>query len=428
MKKSLFLFSLALFVVFAVLAFANPGVSKTRSYYSGDAISYNGKVYVGSTNSGYLEVLRVDNGYLTQIAKMKSYNARFNQYEDFFDLQFNVEGGRLYVYAINGYTLYKYELLSNKLELVQENKNTYWEWYTRVEKFGSTIATVSAQGIKIWNNNLEVINSFDYTNKETPHNISGSNDYYFTNINGDYLEIYSREERKIISSTALNFLYKNNHATYQDADFNTYVVDDYYTKKYSLTGQLLGSYRHLDFEGFDVSSSANGYVYFSNGMGVVKLLAEDMSERDYAYTYNLGGIGGWAMGLKVVNNNGYDTIVIFNSTNILVLDHKLNKVASIMAQEEEDPYPMENLYLNLDYNKATKGAEVIVSGGGFLPYENLSINFADRAAMFEASADSHGRFDAKLIVPEKQGMVDIKVDGKTSKLTYSISFEIVKPN
>ncbi len=425
MKKSLFLISLSLIVILAVFMVVKSGETKNRPYYSGDAISFNGEVFVGSTNSGYLEVFRLNGKSLDYVARLKNYNARFNSYEDFYDLKFNREGSKLFVYTISGYSLFKYEIRDNKLELVAENKNTYWEWYNRVDKFGTNIVTISAKGVKIWNNNLEVINSFDIKNETTPYNLRASNDFYITNVDGDYLEIYSRETRSLVSKTYINFFQKpNNHKTYQDAELNTYVVDDYYAKKYSLDGKLLGSFRHLDYEGFDITSSGNGFVYFSNGMGVVKLLASDMKNKDYAYTYNLGGSGGWAMGLNVVNNKGYDNIVIFNSTNILVLDHNLDKLASYTATEIEDPYPLENLYLNLDHTKALKGAKVNLSGGGFLPGENLIINFA--GIKTEVKADNRGRFMNDLIVPDKKGLVDIKVDGQNSKLTYSISFNIVE--
>lgn len=433
MKKSLFLVSLSLIVILAVFVMAKKGETTNRPYYSGDAISFNGEVFLGSTNSGYLEVFHLNGKSLDAIARFKSYNTRFNSYEDFYDLKFNQEGSKLFVYAINGYSLYKYEITNNKLELVGENKNTYWEWYNRIDKFGDKIATISAKGVKVWNNNLEVINSYDLKNEETPYNLRANNNFYATNVSGDYLEIHNLENRTLATKIALNFFQKpNNHKTYQDAELNTYVVDDYYAKKYSLEGKLLGSFRHLDYEGFDITSSGNGFVYFSNGMGVVKLLASDMSLKDYAYTYNLVRDGGWAMGLSVVNNNGYDNIIIFNNTNILVLDHNLNKLASVSASEKEEPYPLENLYLNLSHYSATNGATITVSGGGFMPNEELEIVLDGNISL--AQTNSSGRFEKNLeivgfkygkISEIKSGTTDIKVTGKDSKLTYSISFTVV---
>lgn len=425
MKKSLFFAVLSIFILIAVFAFTKGAETKTRSYYSGDAISFNDKVYVGSTNSGYLEVFRLDAKVLTPLVKMKNYNPRFNKYDDFYDLKFNEEGGKLYLYAISGYTLYKYEIKTNNLELISENTNTYWEWYNRVDKFGDNIVTISASGIKIWNNNLEVINSHNYFNTTTPYNLRASNNAYISNVDGDYLEIYDTNTRSLKQKIAINFFQKpNNHKTYQDASFNTYVVDDYYAKKFSLDGKLLASFRHLDYEGYDISSSGNAYIYFSNGMGVVKLLAADMTEKDYTYTYNLAGGYGWAMGLNVVKVKGQDNVVVFNGSSILVLDHNLDQLAFVLANEKEDPYPTENLFLNLDHYATLAGAEVNLSGGGYLPEESLSIDFAGTKT--SAKADHRGRFVTELIVPSKKGMVDIKVIGDNSKLSYSSSFNILE--
>ena len=425
MKKSLFIAALSVFILVAVFAWTKGAETKTRSYYSGDAISFNDKVYVGSTNSGYLEVFRLDGKVLQSLAKMKNYNPRFNEYDDFYDLKFNEENDRLYLYAISGYTLYKYEIKGNKLELASENTNTYWEWYNRVDKFGDHIATISASGVKLWNTNMEVINSYTYQNTTTPYNLRATNNSYITNVYDDYLEIYDTDTRTVKQTIPVNFFQKpNNHQSYQDTSFNTYIVDDYYAKKFSLDGKLLASFRHLDYEGYDISSSGNAYVYFSNGMGVVKLLAADMTERDYTYTYNLAGGYGWAMGLKVVNVKGLDNVVVFNGSSLLVLDHNLDQLAFVLANEKEDPYPVENLFLNLDHTATLAGAEITLNGGGYLPEENLSLDFAGTKTT--AKADYRGRFVTKLIVPAKKAGVDIKVVGDSSKLSYSISFNILE--
>jgi hypothetical protein len=310
---------------------------------------------------------------------------------------------------------------------VAENTNTYWEWYNRIDKFGSNIVTISAKGVKVWNNNLEVIESYNnLANEKAPYNLRATNDRFILNVDGGHLNIFDRENQNATTSIALNFkVQPNNHQTYQDQDYNVYVVDDYYAKKYAPSGKLLESFGHLDYEGFDITGSGNSYVYFSNGMGVVKLQSEDMALKDFAYTTNSGERGGWAMGLKVVSLNGSDRVVVFNNTSILVLDENLNKIASMGAVENEtNAYPTENLYLNLDYGSGTKNATVKLNGGGFLPREKLKINFAGSTT--ELISDAHGRFATALLVPDKKGTVDIKVDGQDSKLTYSISFNVVK--
>ncbi|MDA3802484.1 MAG: hypothetical protein PF488_01120 [Patescibacteria group bacterium] len=428
MKKKIFYLTLSLFVVFAVFAVIKNGQTKNKPYYAGEAIAHNGTIYVGSTNSGYLEIFKSDGKEgLENIAQIKNYSGLFNSYKDFYDLEFNIENNRLYVYTISEYSIFKYEIKSHGLELVLEDKNTYWEWYSRIDKFGSYIGTVSAKGVKLWNTDLMVVNSYDITNEKSPYSLRADNDNYILNVKGNYLEIFDTNLRAVTTKIPLNFkVTPNNHKAYQDKDENIYVVDDYFTKKYNLEGELLASFRHLDHEGFDATGSGiNGHFYFSNGMGVVSLSKEDLSVVDYRYTYNLAGPGGWAMGLEVVNNNGKEFVVVFNNKNVLLLDSSFNKIGDIQSNVKEDPYPKENLFLNLSHNRAKNKADITISGGGYLPNEELKINFA--GDKFTTKSNDMGRFETDIKVPQyKYGVVDIKVDGQSSKLTYSTSFEIVK--
>ena len=127
--------------------------------------------------------------------------------------------------------------------------------------------------------------------------------------------------------------------------------------------------------------------------------------------------------LKALNLNG-DKIVVFNNSNILVLDEKLNKVASAAAEDEDNSvYATENLFLNLDKNRAAPGGQVSVNGGGFFPYEELSLELAGSKQTIKT--DNRGRFRQILNVPTATaGNYDIKATAAVSKLTYSISFTI----
>lgn len=423
--KKWFIWSIVAVSIASLFFIITPGKSRVKSYYSGDAIAYQGKVYIATTNTGSLEIFKLDDNKLELWANTKPLNARFGTYGEFYDSKLSEENGRLYVYAVSNYTLYKYEISNRNLSLIQENTNTYWEWYNRVDKFGDDIVTISAKGVKIFNTNLETIVAYDFRNEEAPYNITGDNPNFFLSINESTskLEIYNRESRSIIQTIPLNFKYsKGNRRAYQAVSDNIYVADDYYVKKFSMTGELLGSFQHLDFQGFDVSMTGHtDNLYFSNGVGVVKL-DKDMDLLDYAWTGNLGSPSGWAMGLKAVYNQG-DKVVVFNNTNILVLDENLNKIASVSASEEADLYPLENLYLRLDKISAAPNSSVLLAGGGFLPQEQLEINFGTVKTLI--TSDSNGRFSSILTVPSLQkGGHDIKVIGQQSKLHYSISFRV----
>ncbi len=426
MSKYLSISILAVFLLIFIFL-GNNGQTNVKSYYSGDAIAFNNSLYVGSANSGFLEVFKLEGNSLKRIVQIKPFDKRFNKYEDFFDLAFSMENNRLYIYAVSHYSLYKYELVNNDLNLVNVSTNTYWEWYNRVEKQGDDIITISAKGIKVFNRDLQAINSYDYTNVNAPYNLSFSQDRFIVNLDNDNqrLKVYDKEQRKEVTNVALNFKYeKGNRQAYQDSFGYIYLVDDYYAKKYDLSGKLLGNFEHIGHQGFDVSASLHtNYIYFSNGIGLVKL-NKDMSLNDYQWTNNLGSYGGWAMGMKVVYLNG-DKIVIFNNTNILILDQDLNKLASVDSTIMDDnKYPTENLYLNLDKNRASANANVLVSGGGFIANEELTILF-DNKKVAETKTNNLGRFDKIITIADiKSGAYDIKVEGKESGLHYSISFNL----
>lgn len=421
--KKIAIFTVILGVI--SLMFASYSQGKTKSYYSGDALVFNNNLYAVTANTGSLELFRLNGQKLDRLQKIKPFDQRFGKFGSFYDAHLRQENSKLYVYAVSEYTLYKYEVGSdNNLTLVTSVKNTYWEWYNRVDEIGGSVATISAKSVKIWNNDLQVIDEYKFSNDEVPYNVRG-NDRFLLNVQDGKLSVYDRETRTLVREISLNF--KNEvsaHKVYMDENNDIYVTDDYYAKKFNLEGQLLGSFKHLQYESFDTYASGySQYVYFSNGIGVVKLNRETMKETDWAWTGGIAGPRGWAMGLDVVSLDG-DKLVIFNNANILVLDDKLNKVASVLAEEEEDDvYATENLYLNLDKNRSAANSQVSINGGGYFPNEELSLDFAGVKQTIKA--DSRGRFVQILTVPSvKAGGYDIKVNGLGSKFTYSIAFTI----
>ncbi len=418
---------IGLLVVFLISGLMiNQAKTNLKSYYSGDAIVYGNSIYLGSADTGSLEVFHLSGDKLNLVAKIKPYNPRFNRYEDFFDLTFSIERNQLFVYAVSHYTIYKYQIINNNLNLVNESRNTYWEWYNRINRFGDNIVTVSARGIKYFNYDLQVVDSFSFTNDKSPYNINAGIDRFILNVDeyNNRLKVYDIESRKIISDIPLNFKFeKGNRRAFQDSFGHLYVVDDYFAKKFDLNANLLGHFQHIGHQGFDIAGSGhNHYVYFSNGVGVVQL-NQNMEVVNYRFTSHLGGQAGWAMGLKVLHLNG-DKLVLFNNTNILILDENLEKIASVEATEIDDKvYPIENLFLNLDKNRASINSDVLVSGGGFRPDEDLLITIA--RVKTSSKANQSGRFSQIIIIPElKAGRYDIKVEGKDSGLHYSISFKV----
>ncbi|PKM88972.1 hypothetical protein CVU83_00830 [Candidatus Falkowbacteria bacterium HGW-Falkowbacteria-2] len=407
------------------------GKSKEQSVYTGDAVYYKNRVVIATAASGKLDFYslageRVDSLFSVGLALNPTKEEVFN------DVKLVVSGDKLTAYAIAGYTLYQYDI-SNlyTAELEKKTRNTYWDWYERVDRFGDRIVTVSKRGVSIWNNQLDIIDSYKLESESAYGVRSGGSNRFLTGMSDSSILVYDRESRSVLRTTPLNFsnFKKNGRKPFYDRiSNNVYVIDDYYVKKIDVNGVLTASYRHSGDSSFDVESTAdNDFLYASNGLKVMKLKKSDLTLVSEVSTGSLGAAQGWAMGLKLVNTAFGDRLVVFNNSSILVLDSNLKLVAHAGKISKDDNllYPIENLYLVLDHNSATAGAIVNLQGGGFWPNEDLSVKLVN--STITAKADRFGRFNVDVPVPTTTaGRYDIKVDGMQSNLTYSISFSITE--
>lgn len=452
MKKVLLAF---LVTILGLGAAALPGDSKVRSYYSGDAITYRDTVIAASTNSDSLEVFKLTGGELVKFVDVKPFDSRFNRYDSFYDVKLNEEGGRLYAYAISGFSLYKYDITSlTSADLVKKNTNTYWEWYNRVDKFGNDIVTISARGVKVYNSALDVVDSYDIKN-DVPYNIRSNNtNQYIFNIKNTEIEVFDRVSRSVVNRLQVNYRSGNgNRNLYFDSlDEAVYVVDDLSAKKIDFnSGAILGRFEHSGNPGYDATSIGNEYLYFSNGIGVVKLNKSNMKVVDSQRTGGIAGTEGWAMGMKVVSNSSGEKVVVFNNSTVLILDGSLRKLAAFRADEDNRELVKENMYLRVNTVSAQTNTRILLSGGGYLPGETLNVSFGSGSKL-TFIADENGRFQKEITVPGVSSeawvqavsaaqvqtgdasavvaheRVDIKVVGEKSKLSYSTAFEITTTN
>lgn len=417
--------------VVAIFCIVSAGRTNYKSYYSGDAVNYQGDLIIASTDSGSLEVFKLEDKTLVRALKFKAPNSPLDKTDDFSSVKLNEENGRLFAYATSAYTLYKYDIsnLANPVVFAKQ-KNTYYEWYKRVDKFGSNIVTVSDKNVRLWRtDSLDVIDSFKIENDVNSSVRFDALGRYITYINKDNVaRIYDIKTRSVISSFAVNYRGTDNQRkTYFDPIAQElYIFDDYFLKRYNLEGDLLVSYPNSSRKGYGVEPTGDSsYVYAINGDSIMKLSKENLKSGLKVSAYSASS-NGFAMGVKYVDLNGDDNVVIFNGGGISVLNSSLHKIASIAATEiAEQPEVKESLALSLDHYKATTGASVVLNGAGYLPGEVLKIKFAE--VITEVNADRNGRFTKTLTVPSAHSnSVDIKVDGLSSKLTYSVSFQIIK--
>lgn len=140
-----------------------PGAeTRLRSYYSGDVIEYNGYVVVATTNSGALELFKWREGEnFIKIASLKSVNERFATFTDYYSTVLHVEDGDLFVYAVDGQQIHKYAVEDLKrVKLINKAQDAMWDWFGSLTIVDDRVASTGSKGIKIWNRDLQVIDSY----------------------------------------------------------------------------------------------------------------------------------------------------------------------------------------------------------------------------------------------------------------------------
>lgn len=418
----------------AVLAIVSIGRTNYKSYYSGDAVYYQNNLIIATTDSGSLELFKLNGSFLERVLKFKAPNSPLDKTNDFSSVKLNEENGKLFAYATSAFTLYKYDVSdpSNPV-LFAKQKNTYYEWYSRVDKFGPYMATVSDKAVKIWKIDSASLDVIDSYKMET--DLAGSVRFdatgrYINSINKDNtVRIYDTKTRSIISNFPVNYRESDNlrKSYFDPIAKELYIFDDYYLKRYDLAGNLLVSFPNSSSNGYSVEPAGdNSYVYVVNGNSIMKLSKENLRSGLKISATSLSS-NGYAMDIKYVNTNNGDNVVVFNGGGIAVLNNSFENIAGIQASEIADqPEVRESLVLVFDHRIANSGATVVLTGAGYLPGEDLNINFG--GVITKSKADASGRFNQSLVVPSLNSTktIDVKVDGLTSLLTYSTNFNVVK--
>lgn len=420
-KGKIFLLAVCLAVVAVLMPKAQ---GEILPYYSGDAVVYFDRVIFGSANTGALEIFTLINN---EIFKTNHIVSDDRDYFVFHDLAFHIEESRLYLYAVNGRYLYKYDV-SNLADarLLEKKQDNSEDLFFGIGAFGEHIMTVGTRSIKIWNKNMQVVSDY-FVNIKFPRSIALSpNGNYLFDTTGSSLKIVDAFYRNIISETPFSINQENDRFPYYDpAEGATYVVGDASLKKIHFNGGA-EEFNHISDFGYDAFGlPGRPHVYFTDGIGIVKVNKSDMRPIDWAYTTALGAGNGWAVGLRVVADSMGEKAIVFNGSSILAMDNELNLIDFYAAQDEYNvPLIKEPLNLTSDKRAAFPNNFVNLSGSGFGFNEELEIAFADDK--YYARTDREGRFRIMLKVPDvKPRIADIKVDGQVSKLTYSITFEIL---
>ncbi len=423
MKIKSFIFTVLLIII--PLLSISKANSKTAIYYLGDAIIYNGRVVIGSTNmGGGLELLKLEGNKIIKTSQIGWVGSLFSNSNQFYGFTFSEEQGKLYAYLVDGRYLYKYDISNlSAPNLIFKIRDNAWDYFMGVDKQDQVIITIGIKGIKVWNLAGQIINSYNLTDKYA-YNVNYQSGNYIITAATDRLKFFDKSSRQFTKEIPFVLGEIHNRKTFVDqANQAVYLVDDESLKKFDYNGEQKNIFKHISNRGYDVAGFADqNHLYFTDGLGIVKFSKDNLKPMKWAYTTDLGVKNGWAMGLKVLRDSSGEKIVIFNNSSILVLNQDL-KMISHIAADTIDSQPQENLFLRLSSNQAATGSAVTLSGGGYAAGEDLTITLAGQNYSVKTAAN--GRFTLNIAVPAVKPMkTDIKVVGALSGLSYSIGFEI----
>ncbi|MFA6171743.1 MAG: hypothetical protein WCW77_04960 [Patescibacteria group bacterium] len=428
-KKSVKIIIISIIICSASLGMFSVPTSQARvsSYYSGDAAVYNGQIIVGSTNMGKFELFRWGNNGLVKTSTLRPEPLEDSQ---FYDLKFSEENGSLNVYLTSGRYLYKYNIgdVYNPIFIKKVKDNSNDGWISGFEKSSARIVTIGTKETKIWNDNLEIIDSFKITNIDNPYNIRFSADGRFIiNVKEDKAEIFDTAVRRITGEVPIKTNSALNRKVY--AGDYIYAVDDQRVIVFDYDAEIVGSFKHTSNMGYDADAIPGGkYVYFSDGKGIVKLDRSGLTAADWVNIDKLPVQYGWAMGMKVLEVSGKSYIVAFCNSYIGIFDEKLD-LASFYRSREETFSPVEKVYLGIDKDRAPSGSLIAIHGGGYGQFEKIYIDLVYKRV--ETVAGEKGRFSIVTEVPcvnlrpeERPLKTDIRVTGAYTGISYNLGFTL----
>lgn len=432
MKKSTkyLILSVSIFVI-SIVYVAYRAEGEIKPYYSGDAVYVNGKVIFGSMNNdGVLELFQFSNNAIQRGAVIKSSDSLLPKTakKRVYDFALINDGGKAYVYTAEGKKMSKYDISNiNTPVFIKQVVENSGDWYIGLRKYDGRLATIGTKEMKLWNYDLQNIDSFKILNNKS-YNIGISDDgKNIFNIGTTSVNIFDTVARRYTTNPGMKIADNHFRKSYFDVSTRKlYVVDDEKLNAFTLNGDLADSYKHISSNGYDVDAVQGGsYLYMTDGLGVVKLNKFTLDQVKWSYTTNANGKkGGWAMGLNVVGTDSGDKLVVFNNSNIIVMDSNLKVLGSVDAIDESNvAFIEEPLSLRLDRTSGVAATPVLVSGTGYSYNEDLIITFANKTVV--TKTDANGRFRISIDIPSVlPTRTDIKVVGKASGLSYSTAFEI----
>lgn len=397
------------------------GEGRSPAYQSGEAVNFNNRVIIATVDTGSLDIFQVVDDSIRKTNSIRSDAAGF---PEFADVALKEQNRRLYAYATNRGYIYQYDISNpDNIELLAKKQDNSGDRFYALGEWGERMYSVGSLGVKVWSQDLKVVNSYNlHTTIADNIAFTDNGNYIFHLLNNNF-RIIDSFYRNPVMEAALNIREDHSRNIFSDGQNGAvYVVDDFYLKKFSFNG-LQEKFRHISHLGYDVDGTqGSDHIYFSDGVGIVKSGKTELEPLTWRYTTDLGGGEGWAMGLRAVRYGSGERVVVFNGSSILLFDQDLGLLDYYRVPERPDS-DYQSPYLRVDRSRAAPGSRISVRGGGFGPDERLIVDFAGEKHRFYA--DQAGGFSEFLTVPAvKSGVKDVKVTGSVSGVSYSLSFVV----
>ncbi len=439
-----------LLLIFAFdVFFGTQAEMKFKPYYKGDAVGYNKNIVIATADTGSLELFNSAGDEINLFSRLSKPAGE----NEFFSALLNIENEQLYLYAIDGRYLYKYDVSNPRNPvLVNKQKDNMWDWFMELRHAGDKIATVGTNGVKIWNSDLQVVNEFKNKDKNKTFYFDKNIDFVFeikTDYNkdkeNDFVKIMNTNNREVVMSPQIVLSRAGERNVHYDSvQQSAYIAGERVLKKINLATGEVSNFKHTSNYGYDAAGiNGSDHFYFSDGIGIVKM-THNLKAADWVYTKDLGINESWAMRIVPVIVNGQERLVVFNNSNIAVLNDSLDLISYYLASEEKEPAPREPLFVSLDKTRAPAGGEVSVLGRGFIPNEKIYLSFSryelkginnilrKQIELNKQSvvAGDDGRFTKIMQVPEppklvnKPYSIDLVAESEISGQRYSVGFRI----
>lgn len=419
LKYLVFIFILAVFIFV-------PNVKGTiKPYFSGEAASFQGDLYFGTVNNGSLELFKLED---SRIKRFKILSSDDQQYSRFFDLLLNVEGSRLYAYLVNGRYLYKYDISEqSNIHLIKKVKDNSGDYFHGLDRSSNRLLSIGTKGIKLWNYELQNITSYNVHSTFSENITISGNENYVLKVLKSQFRIIDTQYRSLAREIGLSTNEDHaRHIYFDESSGASFVVDDQSLKKIYLDGRVT-QFKHISKLGYDADALAGSpYVYFSDGVGIVKMDKNTLKPLAWRYTTNDGPANGWAMGLRVSADRTGEKIVLFNGSSIAVYGPDMQLIDYFEAAEGALPgYQPPEIRLDR-YNGFSNGLLYVI-GENFGPNERIKIEFMSE--IWETQTNADGVFSARIRIPQTpypNRRYDVKASGTESGSTYSVSFEVIE--